>query len=141
MWETTLFLIGAWLTITPPADMLTDSTSVMLLEFNQSMSTAGLFDEENYSITDNLGNAIPIYQIQILDTLIDGAGGISIPDTSLIALQIPKGVFKRSYTTVVSNLTDKDGTAINAEKNTGWYYHSGFAPNLIDVPNLQIRKE
>lgn len=141
MWETTLFLIGAWLTITPPADLLTDSTSVMLLEFNQSLSITGLFDEENYSITDNVGNTIPIYQIQILDTLIDGAGGVSIPDTSLIALQIPKGVFKRSYTTVVNNLIDKTGREINTNYNTGWYYHIGYLPNLIDVPSLQIRRE
>lgn len=136
MWET-VFLIAAWLTITPPTGFVTDTTSVMLLEFNESMSTTGLFDENNYSITDDHNNSIPIYQIEIVDTI----DGIVIPDSSLIALLIPKATYKRSYTTVVNNLTDKDGTAINTEKNTGWYYHSGFAPNLIDVPNLQIRKE
>lgn len=141
MWETTLFLIGAWLTITPPADLLTDSTSVMLLEFNQSMSTTGLFDEENYNITDNLGNAIPIYQISIIDTIDGIIISDPLPDSSLIALQIPKGVFKRTYTTVVNNLTDKTGREINTNYNRGSYYHVGYLPNLIDMPTLHIRKE
>lgn len=136
MWET-LFLIGAWLTITPPTGFVTDSTSVMLLEFNESMSTTGLFDENNYSITDSKGNSIPIYQIGIVDTI----DGMVIPDTSLIALLIPKATYKTAYTTVVNNLVDKNNRELNTEKNTGWYYHSGFHSNLITVPPIYIRKE
>ena len=135
MWLTT-FLIGAWLTITPPTGFVTDSTSVMLLEFNESMSTTGLFDDENYSITDGNGNSIPIYNIEIVDTI----DGIVIPDTTLIALLIPKAQYKRTYTTTVNNLVDKNGRALNTEKNTGWFYYSGFAPNLISVPNIGVRK-
>lgn len=137
MWET-FFLIGAWLTITPPANMLTDSTSVMLLEFNGHIDATGLYDENNYSITDNLNNSVPIYQIELIDTL---DGDVVLDTLSIVALIIPKAAFKRSYTTVVSNLIDINDREINTEKNTGWYYHSGFAPNLIDVPNLQIRRE
>lgn len=136
MWATT-FLIAAWLTITPPVNLVSDSTSVMLLEFSVSMDTAGLFNKDNYSIVDNHGNSVPIYDIEIVNTL----DGISIQDTSLIAIVIPKPVFKRSFTTTVSNLVDVNGRALDTEKNSAWYFNSGFTPNLITVPELHIRKE
>lgn len=133
MWLET-FLVGFWLTFTPPADLITDTTNVIIVEYSRSMGT-GILTSGNYDIRDRNNNQIPIYGISILEEL----DSIAISDSSVIALEVPKLVFKMEYTIEINDVYDKEETPIDTTRNTGWYYYSGFHPNLKSKPSLIIK--
>jgi len=131
MW-TTLFVVGAWLTITPPQQYFTDTTSVVLVEFSENMSMDGLLDIANYSIVDNDNRSWQIYRVGIVEEL----DSIIIPDTSLVALVTERLAYRKEYTTTVVNVKDKAGNVIELE-NSGWYFFNGFTPS-IPVPTVDL---
>lgn len=134
MWET-VFLIAVWLTITPPANLISDSTDVMLVEFNVPMSTEGLFNKNNYTIVDENNNHINIIYIDVVNSL----DGINIPQATLVALVIPKQENRKTFTTTVNGVKSLDNRQINVNRNTYTYFHNGFAPNLERKPDLIIK--
>lgn len=141
MWFLELFVIGAWLIIIPvsamtlkfePADSIynwVDTASVVLVEFNENMSTEGLRDVNNYRMFDKDSNDVKIYNIGIVNML----DGYQIADTSLVALITEKLLNKNEYNVIVSNVKDKSGNLIG-DKNTGWFYFNGYVPNKIPAP-------
>ncbi len=134
MWQT-LFLIGAWITITPPESLITPTTDVMLLEFSKPLSTVGLFATSNYTIVDENNVNIPILDIEVVDTL----DGDVIPQTTLIALIIPKQDCRKILTITVRNLRSLEGLALNVEHNSDSYFHNRYLPNLEQSPKLIIK--
>lgn len=130
-----LFVIGAWLTITPPQQYWTDTTSVILVEFSENMSMDGLLDVANYSIVDNDDKFWIIYRVGIVQEL----DGIIIPDTSLVALITERLAYRKEYTTTVVNVKDKAGNIIENE-NKGWYFYNGYVPNRVGTPSVNLEK-
>lgn len=131
MWDSVI-LIAAWLTITPPQAMWTDSTSVMVVEFNENMSIEGLLDPENYVVKDDSGRQYTVYRVGIINEL----DSIIIPDTSLVGLVIERIPYRTEVTTTVYNVKDKAGNYINPAYNSDWFWWNGFAPLRVQTPQV-----
>lgn len=139
MWPT-LFLVGAWLTITPPPNLVTDSTSVIVAEFSREVSEqGGLLDVDNYFIQENEGTRIyEIHRIEIIDSL-DG-DSVTV-GTTLIALITEKFEYNKIYKITVNNIVDKTGQHIDVNRNVCYYFYNAFVPHLIDSPIVNIESK
>ena len=115
--------IAAWFTITPPDHLITDSTSVCLLEFRSDASSSFLIDKNNYTITDDEGNVIQIYSAELLDVI----DNIPVTHTKLVALKTGKPDYKKVYSIGTSGYGTKS------------FYNNGYAPNLEQSPHLIIK--
>lgn len=135
MWEV-LFMVGAWLTITPPPQYFTDTTNVVLIEFSENMSIEGLLDVNNYSIVDENNKSWIIYRVGIVSEL----DGIIISDTSLVALVSERLAYRGEYTITAVNVKDKAGNVIEGN-NSAWYFYNGFVPNRFETTPVNIGKE
>ncbi len=136
MWQY-LFVIGAWLTITPPSELVTDSTNVFLVSFSREMDVTTILDINNYSIVDNDNKSYEIYSAYLLSTL---DNQIVIPESSLVALVIEKLQYRKEYTTTVFGVRDKAGTIIDTVggNNIGWYFFNGYLPNIYEPPIVNL---
>lgn len=134
MWATT-FLVGFWLTITPPTNLITPTTDVMLVEFSRVMNTQGLFVTSNYTITDEFNNVIPIQDIEVVNVL----DGDQVLYTTVVALIVPKIQYRTRYSITVRNLRAIDNQPLLVSANTGTYWNNGYAPNLEQSPKLIIK--
>jgi len=134
MWGT-LILVGAWLTITPPQQYWTDTTSVIMVEFSENMSIEGLRTVSNYSIVDDENKTWKIYRIGIVSEL----DSIIIPDTSLVALITERLAYRKVYTITAVNVKDKAGNVIE-DNNWGVYFFNGYVPNRIGTPTVDLTK-
>jgi len=123
-----LWLLAAWLTITPPSDLVTDSTSVIMLEFSRNVSVEGILDPENYQVVDEQGKHSTIYIVDIVFEL----DGITVQDTTLVALVTEKIKYRTLYT-VTTNLFQ--------DRNTSSFWFNGFVPLIIDSPTVYFRQE
>lgn len=115
--------IAAWFTITPPDHLITDSTSVCLLEFRSDANSSFLIDKNNYSITDDEGNAIQIYSAELLDVI----DNIPVTHTKLVALKTERPGEKKVYN------IEAFGYGIKT------FYTNNFASNLEQQPYLIIK--
>lgn len=115
--------IAAWFTITPPENLITDSTAVCLLEFQSSVSSSYLTDESNYSIIDDQGNELGIYSAELLDVI----DNIPVIHTKLVALQTERQGEKKVYS------IEAFGYGVKS------YYTNNFASNLEQQPYLIIK--
>lgn len=118
--------------MTPPANLINSNTDVMLVEFSKPMSTVGLFATSNYTIIDENGVNVPVSNVEVINNL----DGIAIPQTTLVALVIPKQENRKTFTITVRNVRALDNTSMDLQKNTFWYFHNGYAPNLEQSPKL-----
>lgn len=133
-----LFLIGAWITITPPANLQSDSTSVIICEFSRDDIGSDFLSPYKYEIkefpynhdwnpNDPIGKDIPILSVQRiyeLDNILADFG------TSLIAIVIPRPDYRTNYLIKINN---------DWPVNFDWHYYSGFYPNLESSPDLFIK--
>lgn len=115
--------IAAWFTITPPQHLITDSTSVCLLEFQSSVSSSYLIDKSNYSIVDDEGNELYIYSAELLDEI----DNIPVIHTKLVALVTTMPQQKKIYS------IEATGYGVRT------FYNNGYAPNLERQPYLIIK--
>lgn len=125
--------IGAWLTISP-LSVQSDTTSVILLEFSETMSIEGLLNVSNYQITDSIKN-YRIFSIGIVKSI----DGIQTKDTSLIALVSGRLPYRTEFWVIVTGVKDKAGNLIG-DKNKAWFYFDGFRPNRIPTPSVMLNK-
>lgn len=127
-------IVGGWLTITPPADLVSDSTSVLLVEFWNDMNAETVLNLENYSLRVD-DQEKRIFRIKTIDRI----DGIAIDDLTLIALVVEKLKSKKEYFLTVRNVEDKTG--IKQIEKVCWFFFNGFVPNLLKKPNgLLIEK-
>jgi hypothetical protein len=131
MWFET-FIIAALLTITSLAQF-SDSTSVVLIEFSESMSIDGLLNPVNYKIVSTANQNFTIHKIGIVSEI----DSIIIPDTTLIALVTERLPHKTEFIVSAKNLQDKAGNYLDSTK-TVWFFFNGFAPNKFKTPNLRL---
>jgi hypothetical protein len=115
--------IAAWLTITPPAHLISDSTAVFLLEFQQSVSNTYLLNVGNYSIYDDNNQELQIYSAELLSSI----DGIPVLYTKLLALKTAIPEQKKLY--------NIDAFSYGVRS----YFNNGFAPNLELQPVLMIK--
>lgn len=115
--------IAAWFTITPPVDLISDTTAVCLLEFQQSVSDDFLLNEFNYSIRDESGNILVVYSAELLDEI----DNIPVLHTKLVALVTAIPEQKKTY------FIEASGYGIRS------FYNNGYAPNLEQQPYLIIK--
>ena len=141
-----LFVIGAWLTITPMSaisvqyepdsiHIFTDTTSVILVEFNENMSVEGLRDVNKYVLKDESNKIYNIYKIGIVNVL----DSIVIRDTSVVVLITERLEYRKEYTVTVTGVKDKAGNFIQ-NKNTGWFFYNGYAPNKFITPIIDMTR-
>lgn len=119
MWNQT-FIVGAWVTSTPPDSLSSDTTDVFMYEFSSVMKSDQLLNSNSYSIKDSNEAIIPIYEVAKLDSL-DGLS--ATPGTTLIALVIPKADSGMVYQAAAYNLQRNDGMPIDTTKKQ-YYYHN-----------------
>jgi hypothetical protein len=100
-----LLIILLIIAINHPVSAQLLSPSKILLNFSEPMSRETIFDTDNYTVTAN--DNIPVRVIKV---------GIVEGDSSVV-LFIDKDDDWSSFKIVVSNLKDKAGNLINAEKN------------------------
>jgi len=115
------------------AQVFTDSTSVILLRFNEPMSMDGLLDKSNYSITDELNHIKKIYRIG----LVTQADTMFFNDTSAVVLISERLDYKTVYTIKARNVKDRAGNLI-ADKNWAVTIFEGLN-RKISKPNPVIR--
>ena len=115
--------IAAWMTITPPTHLMTDSTCVYLAEFQISVSDSYLLDLQNFTLVDDQGNQIPMYAVEKLSEI----DNLEVLYTKLIAITIPKLEYKRVYNFTASGM------------GTFPYFNNGYADNLENSPELIIK--
>lgn len=133
LWGIETFIIAAWLTITPLAQF-SDTTSVVLIEFSESMSSEGLLNTSNYNIgIIDSSQFFLIHKIGIVSEI----DSIIIPDTSLIALFTERLPHKTGFIVSAKNLKDRSGNFLDSTK-TVWFYFNGFAPNKFTTPTVRI---
>lgn len=133
LWGIETFIIAAWLTITPLAQF-SDTTSVVLMEFSESMSSEGLLSTSNYKIgIIDSSQFFLIHKIGIVSEI----DSITIPDTTLIALVTERLPHKTEFIVSAKNLKDKSGNFLDSTK-TAWFYFNGFAPNKFITPTVGI---
>lgn len=109
------------------AQVFTDSTSVILLRFNEPMSMDGLLDKSNYSIADELNHIKKIYRIG----LVTQADTMFFNDTSAVVLISERLDYKTVYTIKARNVKDRAGNLI-ADKN--------WAVTIFEGLNRKISK-
>ena len=132
LWGVETFIIAAWLTITPLAQF-SDTTSVVLIEFSESMSIEGLLNPVNYKIVSAANKNFIIHKIGIVSEI----DSIIIPDTTLIALVTERLPHKTEFIVSAKNLKDQSGNFLDSTK-TVWFYFNGFAPNKFTTPNVSL---
>jgi hypothetical protein len=132
LWGVETFIIAAWLTITPLAQF-SDTTSVVLVEFSESMSIEGLLNPVNYKIVSAANKNFIIHKIGIVSEI----DSIIIPDTTLIALISERLPHKTEFIVSAKNLKDRSGNFLDSTK-TVWFYFNGFAPNKFTTPNVSL---
>ena len=142
LWGVETFIIAAWLTITP-LSQFSDSTSVVLIEFSESMSIDSLLYPDNYKIFST-SNDKPwkIHKVGIvkeLDSMACHPYGIIISDTSLVALVTERLPIKTEFIVSAKNLQDKAGNFLDSTKSV-WFFFNGFAPNKFITPNVSLDK-
>jgi len=152
MWPT-LFLIGAWLTITPVSDMQitysdtvdiwTDTTSVILLEFSEPMSMDGLLDVHNYKVYDSTNTLVKLYKVGRVISIDDSPPSTPIivdsVGTTVVALITKRIKQSAPYCVQVFNVKDVAGNLIT-DQNEGCFFFNGFVPHRIGTPNVQLQK-
>lgn len=126
-------LLGAWLTISILPQQ-SDTTSVILVKFSETMSIEGLLDVSNYKITSE-GTEYKIYKIGVVNKIDD----VTPKDTSMVALITERLPYRKEFLVAVKNVKDKAGNVIGA-KNTAWFYFNGFAPNKVAIPTIELKK-
>ncbi len=150
----TLFIIGAWLTITPVSDMQitysdtvniwTDTTSVILVEFSEPMSMDGLLDVHNYKVYDSTNSIVKLYKVGVVVSIDDSPPSqpiiVDSVGTTVVALIVKRIQPHEQYAVQVFNVKDKAGNVIG-DKNEGWFYFNGFVPNKIGTPNIEMNKD
>lgn len=135
-----LFLIAGWAATsevyTTPIDSsyFNDSTSVVLLEFNENMSLEGLRDLNNYVLIDQDSVRWQIRRIGIVGRL----DSTIIKDTSVVALLVPRLDYRKEYKVRVTNVKDKAGNFISKD-NQGWFFFNGKKAG--GKVNININKE
>lgn len=122
MWAD-VFLVGSWVTPTPPQGLVTDSTEVFMLEFSSVMNSSGLLNSVNYSVKDSNDNQLSIYVTAKIDSLDNIA---ATQGTTLVALVIPSPDSGMTYTVEARNLIRNDGVPIDTTKENGWHYYKGL---------------
>jgi hypothetical protein len=134
-----LFIIGAWLTITPPEfAQYSDTTSVILIEFSKPMSIDSLLYEGNYMVlyADTTEHKIfRIYKVGIVTEL----DSIQIADTTLVCLITEKLPYRKSYYVGAKNIGDREGNLINENKYV-WFFFNGYVPNKYGSPVVNFRE-
>jgi len=118
--------IAAWLTVTPPAHMITDSTSVYLAEFQQSVQDSYLLDLQNFTLTDEQGVQVPLYSVEMIYEL-DG-DSVKYSNTKLIGFKVPLLKYRELYTFTAEGL------------GSYTYFNNGYAPNLEQKTDLIIKE-
>lgn len=127
------FIIAAWLTITPLAQF-SDTTSVILVEFSESMSIDSLLYPGNYSVISSVDKkSWRIYRVGLVHQLEEDI----IKDTSLIALVTERLPNKTEFLVKARNIKDKAGNYLDSTK-TVWFYFNGFAPNKFVTPSVRL---
>ena len=134
-----IFIVAAWLTITPLAEIQidslynwNDSTSVILIEFDDNMQTEGLRDTANYKLfTANDNRHYKIYKIGIVNYI----DSVTIRDTSLVALITERLPHRKEFTVTVQGVRNKAGLLIGGH-NIEWFYFDGYVPNKIRSPQV-----
>lgn len=115
-------LIGAWRTITPPAGTVDDTTMLVCFEFNYGADSSEVVNISNYQVKDMFNTSLPLYNIYWI-TEIDN---IDVIYTRLVGLRVPRLEYKNMYSFEYKTQADT-------------FYYSGYAPNLVEKPNVQIR--
>jgi hypothetical protein len=142
LWGVETFIIAAWLTITPLAQF-SDTTSVILVEFSETMSVEELLNPDNYKVgtIDSLATGqadshfFEIYKIGIVSEL----DSIIISDTSLVALVTERIPHKTTFFVRAKNLKDRAGNFLDSTR-TVFHFFNGFAPNKFTTPTVSLDK-
>lgn len=111
-----------------------DTTSVITVTFNESMSIEGLLNKNNYSVIDETGKSWKIHRVGIVREI----DGQVIADTSMIAIVTERLAYNKQYRITANNVKDKAGNTI-ANYNWALVYFQGFKPS-IKTPTVNIRK-
>jgi hypothetical protein len=134
LWGVETFIIAAWLTITPLAQF-SDTTSVVLIEFSESMNIEELLNPVNYEIVSAANKNFIIHKVGIVKEL----DSIIISDTSLVALVTERLPNKTEFLVSARNIKDKAGNYFDSTK-TVWFFFNGFAPNKFITPTVSLSK-
>lgn len=129
--KTIIFIIFSIITINA---QYSDTTSIITMTFNESMSIEGLLDTNNYSVIDETGKSWKIHRIGIVREI----DGQVISDTSIIAIITERLAYNKQYRITANNVKDKAGNTI-ANYNWALIYFQGYKPS-IKTPTVNIRK-
>ncbi|GJQ43946.1 MAG: hypothetical protein JETCAE03_34440 [Ignavibacteriaceae bacterium] len=123
MWET-LFLVAAWITMTPPD---------LCAYFSQPVTT-DYYSPSNYTISeiteDGDSTTLPIYSIERIFVL-DG-DTVKPAHHTLLCLIIPK---PKERSTIITDVHQ------NIDLQHNYYFNNNYAPNLEIKPDLIIKEE
>ena len=139
------FVIGAWLTLSTivpsPVAQWSDTTSVILLEYNEPMSIDSLLYAGNYMVlTVDDGRVWKIYKVGLVKELQDSTGNLVMVDTTLVALVTERLPYRKSFEVSVANVRDRAGNQVDPERKTVWFFFNGFAPNRFETPVVEVRE-
>lgn len=130
-----IFLVIWFLIILTVIVSAQDTTSTIVLTFNESMSIEGLLNTSNYSVTDEQNKTYPIYKVGIVKAV----DGVLINDTSKVALITKRLPYRMNFMVRAFKVKDKAGNEISS-KNTAWFFFNGYAPDKISNPIVQMKK-
>lgn len=114
--------IAAWLTITPPSFLITDSTEVWLAEFQITVDDSYLLNKDNFCINDGQ-DTLNIYSA----TLLSSIDNIPITYTKVVAFQVDRATYRKVYTFTAAGY------------GTKYFFNNGYATNLETKPKLIIK--
>lgn len=113
-------VIGIWFTITPPVNLVTDSTAVMIVEASLDIPYQEILDINNYVIVDDSGKQLQIHSANAIGKL-DGDFPIG---SKLAAFVTNKLDYRKVYTITMTG------------RGSFYFFNNGYAPNLEPQPYL-----
>ena len=137
----TTIVFSCWLTITPPIQFVTDSTSVLIAEYWGKVwepMNESVLNINNYSLYDANDSlqTFKIYKISFIDSLDHLAPAV---DSTLIAIQTERLPYGKNFVIKVNDkIENKRGIKIQENKMQDRIKYYGFT-DRIKTPVVNIK--
>lgn len=97
-----------------------DTTSTILLQFNEPMDSLSLINISNYSVIDSATSQnYRIYRV-----------GLPSGQNNAVVLICERLRYKRTAIIIANGVKDKAGNLINPQKNKFYFYHKGLKESI-----------